>query len=80
MFALWLASNSSFVARGELIYPSLRMHLRCLAVTPTAKRQYSVRNMDALMTEVFGSCLSLPPLVGGGGGLICKSVPKDDRL
>ena len=29
---------------------------------------------------MFGSCLSLPPLVGGGGGLLCESVGKADLL
>ena len=29
---------------------------------------------------MFGSILSLPPLVGGGGGLVCKSVRKADLL
>ena len=49
------------------------------------------RNMDVLMnalsphrwwstlkSDVFGLSSSLPPLVGGGGGLMCESVGKAD--
>ena len=56
-------------------------------------RQFSARNRDVLMytqsphkwwstlkSDVFGSSLSLPSLVGGGGGLVCESVGKADRL
>ena len=32
------------------------------------------------MSAVFGSSLSLPPLVGLGGGLVCESVGKADLL
>ena len=58
-----------------------------------AKRQISVRNRDGLMnpqsphnwwstlkSAVFGSSSSLPPLVGEGGGLVCKSVGKAGLL
>ena len=60
-----------------------------------AKRQFGARNMDVLMnaqsphkwwstlkSAVFGSRLSssLPPLVGGGGGLVCESFGKADLL
>ena len=54
-----------------------------------AKRQFSARNRDVLMnaqsphkwwstlkSAAFGLSLSLPPLVGGGGGLVCESVGK----
>ena len=33
-----------------------------------------------LKSAVFGLSSSLPPLVGGGGGLVCKSVGKADLL
>ena len=53
-----------------------------------AKRQFSARNRDVLMNAqsphkwwstlrsaaVFGLSSSLPPLVGGGGGLVYESV------
>ena len=29
---------------------------------------------------MFGSSLSLPPLIGGGGGLVCESVGMANRL
>ena len=58
-----------------------------------AKRQFSARNKDVLMnaqsphkwlstlkSAVFDMRSSLPLLVGGGGGLVCKSVGKDDLL
>ena len=58
-----------------------------------AWRQFSARNRDVLMnaqfphkwwstlkSAVFGLSLSLPPLVGGGGGLVCESVGKADLL
>ena len=54
-----------------------------------AKGQFSVRNRDVLMnaqsprklwstlkSAVFGVSSSLPPLVGGGGRLVCESVGK----
>ena len=56
-------------------------------------RQFSVRNRDVLMnalsphkwwstlkSAVFDLSSSLPPLVGGGGGLVCESVGKADLL
>ena len=33
-----------------------------------------------LKFAVFGFSSSLPPLVGGGSGLVCESVDKDDLL
>ena len=58
-----------------------------------AKRQFSARNRDVLMnaqsphkwwstlkSAVFGLRSSLPPLVGGGGGLVYESVGKADLL
>ena len=58
-----------------------------------AKRQFSARNKDAFMnaqyphkwwsalkSALFGLSSSLPPLVGGGGGLVAKSVGKADLL
>ena len=58
-----------------------------------AKRQFSDRNRDVLMnvqsphkwwstvkSAVLGSSSSLPPFVGEGGGLVCKSVGKADLL
>ena len=58
-----------------------------------AKRQFSDRNKDVLLnvqaphkwwptlkSAMFGSSLSFPAFVGGGGGLVCESVGKADRL
>ena len=58
-----------------------------------AKRKFSDRNRDVLMnvqspqkwwstlmSAVFGSSSSLPPLVSEGGGLLCEPVYKDDLL
>ena len=58
-----------------------------------AKCQFSARNRDVLMnaqsphkwwstlkSAVFGLSLSLPPLVGEGGGMVCESVGKADML
>ena len=60
-----------------------------------AMSQFSVRSTDVLMnaqyphkfwstlkTAVLGSRLdlSLPPLIGAGGGLVCESVGKADIL
>ena len=58
-----------------------------------AKRQFSDRNRDVLMnvqspnkwwsilmSAVFGSSSSLPPLISEGGGLVCESVGKADLL
>ena len=35
---------------------------------------------STLKSVVFSSCSSLPPLVGGGGGLVCESVGKANLL
>ena len=35
---------------------------------------------STLKSAVFGLSTSLPPLVGGGGGLVCESVGKADLL
>ena len=58
-----------------------------------AKPQFSARNRDVLMnaqsphkgwstlkSPVFGLSSPLPPLVGGGGGVVCESVGKVDPL
>ena len=58
-----------------------------------AKHQFSDRNRDVLMnfqsphkwwstlmSAVFGSNSSLPPLISEGGGLVCESVGKADLL
>ena len=57
------------------------------------KHQFSARNRDVLInaksphklwstlkSAVFGLSSSLPPLVGGGGGLVCQSVGEADLL
>ena len=58
-----------------------------------AKRQFSDRNRDVLMnvqsthkwwstliSAVFGSSSSLPPLIREGSGVVCESVGKADLL
>ena len=57
-----------------------------------AKRQFSARNRvvlmnaqplisgDSLLSLMCSACSSLPPLVGGGGGLVCESVGKAGLL
>ena len=35
---------------------------------------------STLKSAVFGSSLSLPPLISEGGGLVCESVRKADLL
>ena len=58
-----------------------------------AKSQFSARNRDVLMnaqsphnwwstikSAVLGLSSSLPPLVAGGGGLVCESVSNADLL
>ena len=56
-----------------------------------AKRQFSAKNRNVIMnaqslhkwwstfmSAVFGLSSSLPPLLGGGGGLVCESVGRAD--
>ena len=58
-----------------------------------AKRQFNSRNWDVLTyaqsthkwwstlkSAVFDLSSALPPLVGGGGGLVCESIGKADLL
>ena len=67
-------------------------HVRANETYLEARRRFSARNRDVLMnaqsphrwwstlkSAVFGLSSSLPPLVGGGGGLVCESVGKADR-
>ena len=67
--------------------------MRANEIYSEAKRQFSARNRDVLMntqsphkcwstlkSAVFSLSSSLPPLVGGGGGLVCESVGKADLL
>ena len=68
---------------------------RANAVYAVTMRQFSVRSRDVLMnaqcphkwwstlkSAVFGSSSdsSLPSLIGAGGGLVCESVGKADKL
>ena len=61
------------------------------AVYAEAMRQFSVRSRGVLMnaqcphkwwSTLKSGCvrLSLPPLIGAGGGLVCESVGKADML
>ena len=36
--------------------------------------------MSIHRSAIFGSSSSFPPLIGGGGLLVCKSVGKDDLM
>ena len=69
----------------------VRCQVRANETYSEAKRQFSDRNRDVLMTvqsphkwwstlksAVFGSSSSLPQLVSEGGGLVCESVGKAD--
>ena len=38
----------------------------------------SVNNWSTLKSAVFGLSSSLPPIVGGGGGVVCESVGTAD--
>ena len=69
----------------------VRCQVRANETYSEAKRQFIARNGDVLMnawsphkwwstlkSAVFGLSSSLPPLVGGGGGLVRESVRKAD--
>ena len=71
----------------------VRCQVRANETYLEAKHQFSVRNIDVLMSvqsppkwwstlksAVFNSGSSLPPLVGPGGVLVCESVGKADLL
>ena len=71
----------------------VRCQVRAKESYSEAKHQFSVRNRDFLMnaqsphkwwstlkSAVNGLSSSLPPLVGGGGGLVCESVVMSDVL
>ena len=72
---------------------SVRCQVRANETYSDPKHQFSDRNRDVVMnvqtthkrwytltSVVFGSSSLLPPLVGGGGELVCESVGKADRL
>ena len=61
----------------------VRCPVRAIETYSEANRQFSVRNRARLLISAWWSTLksavfclisSLPPLVGGGGGLMCESV------
>ena len=67
--------------------------MRANETNSEVNRQFSARNWDVLMnaqsphkwwstlkSAVFGWSSSLPPLVGGGGELVCESAGKADLL
>ena len=61
----------------------VRCQVRANETNSEAKRQFSARNRDVLIkwlstlkSAVFGLSSSLPPLVGGGGGLVSELVGK----
>ena len=73
----------------------IRIHcqVRANETYSEAKRLFSVRNRDVLIiaesphkwwstlkSAVFCLSSSLPPLIGGGGRLVCESVGKADLL
>ena len=71
----------------------VRCQVKANETYSVAKRQFSARNRDVLMnaqclhkwwstlkSAVFCLSSSLPPLVGGCGGLVCESVGKADLL
>ena len=86
---LWLTRNCSRVNWDEFVHCQVRAN----ETYSEDKRQFSARNWDVLMnaqshhkwwstlkSAVFGLISSLPPVVGGGGGLVCESVGKADLL
>ena len=71
----------------------VRCQVRSNKTYSEAKHQYSVRNINVLVyaqslhkwwstlkSAVFGLNSSLPPFVGGGGGLVCEAVRKADLV
>ena len=71
----------------------VRCQVRANVTYSETKLLFSVRNRDViskaqsphtwwstLKSAVFGVSSSLPPLVGGGGGLVCGSVGNADLL
>ena len=87
----WTTRGRSRVNCDEFVHYQRRANAACAE----AMRQFSVRSRDVLMnarcphkwwstlkSAVFGSGsdLSLPPLIGAGGGLVCESVGKADML
>ena len=86
---LWWTHDCSQVNWEEFVHCQARAN----ETYSEPKRQFSARNRYGLMnaqsphkwwstlkSAVFGLSLSLPPLVGGGGGLVCASVGKADLL
>ena len=70
----------------------VRCQVRANVTYSEAKRQFSARNRDVMNAQsphkwwstfnsaVFGLSSLLPPLIGGGGRLVCESVVKADLL
>ena len=85
---LWWTRDRSRVNWEEFVHCQVRAN----ETYSEAKRQLSARNRDVHMKAqsphkwwstlpaVFGLSSSLPPLVGGGGGLVCELVGKADLL
>ena len=88
-----LASSRRLIFGRPVIALGLTVMSLSTETYSEAKRQFSARNRDVLMNAqsphkwwstlksvVFGLSSSKPPIVGGGGGLVCESVGKPDLL
>ena len=86
---LWWIHDLSRVNWEEFVHCQMRAN----ETYSNGNRQFSVRNRDVLMnaqspykwwstlkSTVFSWNSSLPPLAGGGGGMVCESVGMADLL
>ena len=86
---LWWTRDRSWVNWEEFVHYQVKAN----ETYSEARHQFSDRNRDVLMNvqsphkwwstlkfAVFGSSSALPPLDSEGGGLVCESISKADRL
>ena len=64
--------------RANKTYSEAKFIARNIDVLMNAKSPHKL--WSTLKSAVFGLSSSLPPLVGGDGGLVCESVGKADLL
>ena len=80
-FNFGLTMKSLSTVKWELMKPTQRPSVSLVTETGMFLWMPSLLiNGGTLLSLLFGLSSSLPPLVGGGGGLVCESVGKADLL
>ena len=73
--ALWLTGKSLSIVNKELMKPTGMPSVSLVSeIDVLMNAQYPHKWLSTLKSAIFGSNSSLPPIVGGGCGLVFESV------